>query len=147
MSRDGDAVSDAPLDLGQEFFAGASHQEALARLEYVVETGLRCSVVVGPKGAGKSFALRTFVAQPSTGNSNRSGHSHEPGTSKSQSFVHCLRFGDPKSAYAFLSRYNAMIHCRLGECQKTLGSRFWPMTFFKTGFCAYLVHVRPRSLL
>ncbi len=37
----------------------------------MVETGLRCSVVVGPKGAGKSFALRTFVAQPSTARSTK----------------------------------------------------------------------------
>src|SRR5580658_9764933 len=69
MSRDGDALSDAPhapLGLRHDCFAGASHEEALARLEYLVETGLRCGVVVGPKGAGKTLALRSFVAQPST---------------------------------------------------------------------------------
>jgi general secretion pathway protein A len=74
MSRDGDALSGAPiapLDARHDDFAGASHQEALARLEYLVETGLRCGVVLGPKGAGKTFALRTFVAQPSTGRSTK----------------------------------------------------------------------------
>jgi general secretion pathway protein A len=67
MSRDGDACGGdrvAPLETRPDFFAGASHQEALARLEYLVETGLRCGVVVGPKGAGKTFALRAFAAQP-----------------------------------------------------------------------------------
>jgi len=74
MSRDGDALSGAPiapLDPRHSFFAGASHQEAMARLEYLVETGLRCGVVVGPKGAGKTFALRTFVGEPSTGRSTK----------------------------------------------------------------------------
>lgn len=67
MSRDGDALGGdrmAPLETRPDFFAGASHQEALARLEYLVETGLPCGVVVGPKGAGKTFALRTFVSRP-----------------------------------------------------------------------------------
>jgi general secretion pathway protein A len=74
MSRDGDALSDAPhapLGLRRDCFAGASHEEALARLEYLVETGLRCGVVVGPKGAGKTLALRSFVAQPSTARSTK----------------------------------------------------------------------------
>lgn len=67
MSRDGDALGgdrSARLETCLDLFAGASHQEALARLEYLVETGLRCGVVVGPKAAGKTFALRTFVEQP-----------------------------------------------------------------------------------
>ncbi len=38
-----------------------AHQEALARLEYLVETGLRCGVVIGPKGAGKTTVLRAFA--------------------------------------------------------------------------------------
>ncbi|HUE16759.1 MAG TPA: AAA family ATPase [Planctomycetaceae bacterium] len=68
MSADGGARGAAPLapfETRLDFFAGASHHEALARLEYLVETGLRCGVVIGPKGAGKTTALRTFVEQSS----------------------------------------------------------------------------------
>ncbi len=68
MSADGgarDGVPRAPVETRLDFFAGASHREALARLEYLVETGLRCGVVIGPKGAGKTTALRAFIEQPS----------------------------------------------------------------------------------
>jgi type II secretory pathway predicted ATPase ExeA len=66
MSADGGAqggIPLAPFDTRLDFFAGASHREALARLEYLVETGLRCGVVIGPKGAGKTTVLRAFVEQ------------------------------------------------------------------------------------
>jgi type II secretory pathway predicted ATPase ExeA len=43
------------------FFASAVHAEALARLEHLVESGLRCGLVVGPRGAGKSTVLGVFV--------------------------------------------------------------------------------------
>jgi general secretion pathway protein A len=69
MSADGVAGSGvplAPLETRLDFFAGASHQEALARLEYLVETGLRCGVVIGAKGAGKTTALRAFAKLPGT---------------------------------------------------------------------------------
>ena len=55
----------APFDARLDFFAGASHHEALARLEYLVETGLRCGLVIGPKGTGKSTVLRVFVEEAS----------------------------------------------------------------------------------
>jgi general secretion pathway protein A len=44
------------------FFEGATHGEALARLEHLVESGLHCGIVVGPRGTGKSTAL-AIVAQ------------------------------------------------------------------------------------
>jgi type II secretory pathway predicted ATPase ExeA len=43
------------------FFAGAAHGEALARLEHLVESGLRCGLVVGPRGTGKSTVLDVFA--------------------------------------------------------------------------------------
>ena len=69
MSADGVAGGGVPLaslETRLDFFAGASHQEALARLEYLVETGLRCGVVIGPKGAGKTTVLRAFAKLPAT---------------------------------------------------------------------------------
>jgi general secretion pathway protein A len=59
-------VPRVPFETRLDFFAGAAHQEALARLEYLVETGLRCGVVIGPKGAGKTTVLRTFTDLAST---------------------------------------------------------------------------------
>ena len=56
----------APFETRLDFFAGAAHQEALARLEYLVETGLQCGVVIGPKGAGKTTVLRAFAEISST---------------------------------------------------------------------------------
>jgi type II secretory pathway predicted ATPase ExeA len=46
---------------GLHFFAGAIHAEALARLEHLVESGLRCGIVVGPRGTGKSTVLDVFA--------------------------------------------------------------------------------------
>lgn len=69
MSRVGgpeSGASHSPLETRVDFFAGASHQEALARLEYLVETGLHCGAVIGPKGAGKTTVLRAFVEQLSS---------------------------------------------------------------------------------
>jgi type II secretory pathway predicted ATPase ExeA len=43
------------------FFAGAIHVEALARLEHLVESGLRCGIIVGPRGTGKSTVLSVFA--------------------------------------------------------------------------------------
>jgi type II secretory pathway predicted ATPase ExeA len=41
------------------------HDEALARLFYLVEQGKRCGVLVGPAGTGKSFLLKVLVRQVS----------------------------------------------------------------------------------
>ncbi|HEV7998750.1 MAG TPA: ATP-binding protein [Planctomycetaceae bacterium] len=46
---------------GSHFFAGEVHQEALARLEHLVESGSRCALVVGPRGTGKSTVLNVFA--------------------------------------------------------------------------------------
>jgi type II secretory pathway predicted ATPase ExeA len=43
------------------FFASAIHVEALARLEHLVESGLRCGIIVGPRGTGKSTVLGVFA--------------------------------------------------------------------------------------
>ena len=42
------------------YFEGTTHAEALARLEYFVESALRCGIVIGPRGTGKSTALNVF---------------------------------------------------------------------------------------
>jgi general secretion pathway protein A len=39
------------------FFASAEHEEALARLMFLVEEGRRCGVLAGPSGTGKSLVL------------------------------------------------------------------------------------------
>ena len=56
-----DSASPAAATGPRNLFAGATHQEALARLEYLVETGQGCGIVMGPKGTGKSTVLRAFV--------------------------------------------------------------------------------------
>lgn len=50
-----------PFEKRLGYFAGATHEEALARLEYLVETGQRCGLVAGPRGTGKSTVLRVFA--------------------------------------------------------------------------------------
>jgi general secretion pathway protein A len=45
------------------FFAGGAHREALARLDYLVETNRRCALLTGPRGSGKSSVLAAFAAQ------------------------------------------------------------------------------------
>jgi type II secretory pathway predicted ATPase ExeA len=57
LSSSGHSWSGAP----SHFFAGATHLEALARLEHLVESGLRCGIVVGPRGTGKSTVLGSFT--------------------------------------------------------------------------------------
>ena len=49
--------------VASHFFAGASHTEALFRLEHLVESECRCAVVAGPSGTGKSTVLAVFVAE------------------------------------------------------------------------------------
>jgi general secretion pathway protein A len=39
------------------------HEEALARLEFLVERRRPCGIVLGPEGCGKSLLLRTFETQ------------------------------------------------------------------------------------
>lgn len=41
----------------------ALHEEALARLEFLVERRRACGIVLGPEGCGKSLLLRTFEDQ------------------------------------------------------------------------------------
>jgi general secretion pathway protein A len=45
------------------FYASPGHDEAVARLLYLVEQQRRCGVIVGPPGTGKSLVLRVLVAQ------------------------------------------------------------------------------------
>lgn len=40
------------------FFASQQHEEALARMLFLVEESRRCGVVIGPAGSGKSFLLK-----------------------------------------------------------------------------------------
>ncbi len=49
--------------VASHFFAGATHTEALFRLEHLVESECRCAVVAGPSGTGKSTVLAVFVAE------------------------------------------------------------------------------------
>jgi len=43
------------------FFVGATQDEALARLAYLADAGLRCGLVTGRTGTGKSTVLRRFA--------------------------------------------------------------------------------------
>ncbi|MFZ5833314.1 MAG: ExeA family protein [Planctomycetota bacterium] len=45
------------------FFAGPSHEEALARLHFLIEQGRRVGLLLGPAGSGKSLALAVFAAE------------------------------------------------------------------------------------
>jgi type II secretory pathway predicted ATPase ExeA len=56
-----DDMSPVTRDPASHFFAAAVHAEALARLEHLVESGLRSGLVVGPRGTGKSTVLGVFV--------------------------------------------------------------------------------------
>jgi general secretion pathway protein A len=63
MSAEGGAgsiISLAPFDTRSVLFAGASHHEGLARLDYLIESGQRCGIVTGPMGVGKSTLLHVF---------------------------------------------------------------------------------------
>jgi general secretion pathway protein A len=57
----GSIMSLAPFDTRSVFFAGASHHEGLARLDYLVESGQGCGIVTGPTGVGKSTLLHMFA--------------------------------------------------------------------------------------
>ncbi len=62
IAREGLESSDHILSAGDShFFAGGVHQEAMARLEHLVEGGSRCGIVVGPRGTGKSTVLNVFA--------------------------------------------------------------------------------------
>lgn len=50
------------LDAGR-FVESAGHDEALARLLYIVEQRRGCGVLVGPAGSGKSLLLRMLAAE------------------------------------------------------------------------------------
>jgi general secretion pathway protein A len=52
-----------PIVLRPRFFAGATHEEALSRLHYLVESGQRCGVVTGSRETGKSMVLRVFAQE------------------------------------------------------------------------------------
>lgn len=45
------------------FFAGSLHDEALARLQFVIEQQRRCAVLTGGAGTGKSLLLHTLGRQ------------------------------------------------------------------------------------
>jgi type II secretory pathway predicted ATPase ExeA len=62
IAREG--LNDSARLLGgnaSHFFASAIHVEALARLEHLIESGLRCGIIVGPRGTGKSTVLDVFA--------------------------------------------------------------------------------------
>lgn len=64
MSIAREGLNDSARLLGgnaSHFFASAIHVEALARLEHLVESGLRCGIIVGPRGTGKSTVLDVFA--------------------------------------------------------------------------------------
>lgn len=45
------------------FYESAAHEEAIARLLYLVEQHRRCGVLVGPAGTGKSLVLKLLSSQ------------------------------------------------------------------------------------
>lgn len=45
------------------FFQSPGHEEALARLMFLVEQRRRCGVLLGPAGTGKSLVLQVLVAE------------------------------------------------------------------------------------
>lgn len=47
----------AELPVSEAYFASATHEEAVARLSYLVEEHDRCGVLVGAPGSGKSMTL------------------------------------------------------------------------------------------
>jgi general secretion pathway protein A len=46
-----------PSTSRERFFPSTTHEEALARLDYLVEAGRRVGVLIGPRGSGKSLLL------------------------------------------------------------------------------------------
>ena len=45
------------------FYQSSTHEEALARLQFLVERGHRLGLLVGESGSGKSFVLSTFARE------------------------------------------------------------------------------------
>jgi general secretion pathway protein A len=45
------------------FYFSPTHEEALARLQFLVQQGRRLGLLVGPSGSGKSFLLEMFASQ------------------------------------------------------------------------------------
>ena len=45
----------------QSFYQSATHEEALARLHFLVEQRRRLGLLLGPEGSGKSFLLEMFA--------------------------------------------------------------------------------------
>jgi len=45
------------------FYQSPGHEEALARLMYVVDQRRRCGVLLGPAGTGKSLLLTVLLAE------------------------------------------------------------------------------------
>ena len=43
------------------FFESAGHEEALARMHFLVEEGRRCGLLLGPSGCGKSLLFEVFT--------------------------------------------------------------------------------------
>jgi len=69
MSAEGqrpDEASNAFAGSHPGFFVGATQDEALARLGYLADTGLRCGLVTGRAGTGKSAVLRRFADERRT---------------------------------------------------------------------------------
>ena len=69
MSEEGqrpDEASNAFAGSHPGFFVGATQDEALARLGYLADTGLRCGLVTGRGGTGKSAVLRRFADERRT---------------------------------------------------------------------------------
>lgn len=56
-----DEVASAFASSHPGFFVGATQDEALARLAYLTDTGLRCGLVTGRTGTGKTTVLRRFA--------------------------------------------------------------------------------------
>lgn len=52
---------------GRWFYESPGHEEALARLLYLVENRRRCGVLTGPAGSGKSLLLELLRGQASRG--------------------------------------------------------------------------------
>ena len=48
---------------GRWFYEGRSHEEALARLYYVIEQQRHCALLTGPAGTGKTFLLHMLAGQ------------------------------------------------------------------------------------
>ncbi|MDD4267568.1 MAG: AAA family ATPase [Pirellulales bacterium] len=45
----------------RDFFESAGHEEALARMHFLVDEGRRCGLLLGPSGCGKSLLFEVFA--------------------------------------------------------------------------------------